>query len=130
MKIRTLFIFSLIFFSISSIIAYAIYCSGNMNTIAENQYERLYSDIAVNESKNISEYVKSIASSTAIVASDETIMNYAFYDAAEKNEAFKAAMSYLSPQTGIIRVLVIDKSTDVVSISAAADNDTGFRELF
>lgn len=127
MKIRTLFIFSLIFFSISSIIAYAIYCSGNMNTIAENQYERLYSDIAVNESKNISEYVKSIASSTAIVASDETIMNYAFYDAAEKNEAFKAAMSYLSPQTGIIRVLVIDKSTDVVSISAAADNDTGYR---
>lgn len=127
MKIRTLFIFSLIFFSISSMIAYAIYCSGNMNTIAENQYERLYSDIAVNESKNISEYVKSIASRTAVVASDETISSYAFYDNDEKNEAFKAAMNYLSPQTGIIRVVVIEKATDVVSISAASDNDTGYR---
>lgn len=127
MKIRTLFIFSLIFFSISSMIAYAIYCSGNMNTIAEKQYERLYSDIAVSESKNISEYVKSIASSTAIVASDETITNYAFYDTAEKNEAFKAAMGYLSSQTGIIRILVIDKATDVVSISASTSGDVGYR---
>lgn len=61
MKIRTLFIFSLIFFSISSIIAYAFYCSGTMNSIAEKQYERLYSDIALNESKNISEYVKNVS---------------------------------------------------------------------
>ncbi len=127
MKIRTLFIFWLIFFSISSIIAYAFYCSGTMNSIAEKQYERLYSDIAVNESKNISEYVKNVSSSASIVACDENIRNYAFYNTDEKNEAFESAMNYLSDQTGIIRVVVIEKSTGVVSISASNDANLAYK---
>ena len=127
MKIRTLFIFSLIFFSISSIITYAFYCSGTMNSIAEKQYERLYSDIAVNESKNISEYVKSVVSSASIVAYDEKLRNYAFYDIDEKNDAFETAMNYLSPQTGIIRVVVIEKSTGVVSISASNEANIAYK---
>lgn len=127
MKIRTLFIFSLIFFSISSIIAYAFYCSGTMNSIAEKQYERLYSDIALNESKNISEYVKNVSSSASIVACDDNIRNYAFYNTDEKNEAFESAMNYLSDQTGIIRIVVIEKSTGVVSISASNDANLAYK---
>ena len=119
MKIRTMFIFSLIFFAISSIITYAIYCCGTMNSLAEKQYERLYSDIALNESKNISEYVKSAVSSASVVAYDEKIRNYAFYDAEEKNEALESAKGYLSSQTGIVRIVVIQKANGVVSMSAS-----------
>ena len=127
MKIRTLFIFSLIFFVISSIIAYACYCCGSMNSIAEKQYERLYSDIAVNESKNISEYVKSVASSASVVSYDEKIKNYDFFDADEKNEALESAMGYLSSQTGIVRIVVIEKATGNISMSASGETAVSYK---
>lgn len=114
MKIRTLFIFALVFFSISSIIAYAIYCSGSMNKIAESQYEQLYSDIAANESKNISEYVKKLASNAAVVASDENISSFALNDAAAKSAAEETAKGYITQDTGIIRILILDKSGKTV----------------
>lgn len=121
MKIRTLFIFALVFFSISSIIAYAIYCSGSMNKIAESQYEQLYSDIAANESKNISEYVKKLASNAAIVASDENISSFSLNDTASKNAAEEAAMGYITQDTGIIRILLLDKAGKIVFSADGSD---------
>ena len=54
MKIRTLFILFLTFFSLASMIAYTVYSAGSMKKTAEVQYEQMYSDIAENESRVIS----------------------------------------------------------------------------
>ena len=51
MKIRTMFIFALVFFSISSIIAYAIYSSASLDTVAQQQFESLYSDVVGKEGR-------------------------------------------------------------------------------
>lgn len=126
MKIRTLFIFTLIFFSISSIIVYAVYCSSSMNNIAEKQYEKLYSDIAVNESKNISEYVKNISSSASVVASDEIIAGYNLNSYSDRDAAVEAAKGYIDSRTEIIRILVLNKSNEV-SISAANSGDVNYK---
>ncbi|MCM1055897.1 MAG: diguanylate cyclase [Bacteroides sp.] len=126
MKIRTLFIFALVFFSISSIIAYAIYCSSSMNNIAEKQYERLYSDIAVNESKNITEYVKSLSAAASVVASDENISGYSLSDSGARSAAAEAAEEYITSETGIVRVVVLNKSGEV-SFSAAKGEDVNYK---
>lgn len=126
MKIRTLFIFALIFFSISSIIAYAIYCSGSMNSIAENQYEQLYSDIAVNEGKNVEKYVNKLSSAAAIVAADKNISSFDMRDSNAKSAAENAAKEYIISETGIIRVVVLNASGEPV-ISAVNGDDVDYK---
>lgn len=126
MKIRTLFIFALIFFSISSIIAYAVYCSGSMNNIAERQYEQMYSDIAVNEGKNVEKYVSKLSAAAAIVAADKNISGFDMRDSGAKSTAVDAAREYITSGTGIIRVVVLNSSGEEV-ISAAEGTDVNYK---
>lgn len=122
MKIRTLFIFALIFFSISSIIAYAVYCSGSMNIIAERQYEQMYSDIAVNEGKNVEKYVNKLSAAASIVAADKNISGFDMRDSGAKSTAEDAAREYITSGTGIIRVVVLNSSgEEVISVADGAD---------
>lgn len=126
MKIRTLFLIALIFFSISSIITYAIYCSATMDGAAKTQYERIYSDIADNSADNVSEYVRAVNKAASIIAADGTISTFNLNDSAEASEAAEAAKAYIGKATGINRVIVMDKNGNVAA-TAAPDGDSGYR---
>lgn len=126
MKIRTLFLIALIFFSISSIITYAIYCSATMDGAAKTQYERIYSDIADNSADNVSEYVRAVNKAASIIAADGTISTFNLNDSAEASEAAEAAKAYIGKATGINRVIVMDKNGNVAA-TAALDGDSGYR---
>lgn len=124
MKIRTLFIFALIFFSVSSIIVYAVYSANSMGEAAKNQYEQLYSDIAVHESKNISEYVKSLYTSASVVAADANISSCNLKNSDDLKKASDAAYGYITPQTGIIRIVITDGSvTELLAESSEIEAD-------
>lgn len=126
MKIRTLFLIALIFFSISSIITYAVYCSATMDSLAKTQYERVYSDIADSSADNISEYVKTLHKSSVIIASDSVLASFNMSDSGAAAEAAETAKAYLSGDTGIKRILIMDKNGNVAA-SAAADSDVNYR---
>lgn len=126
MKIRTLFLIALIFFSISSIITYAVYCSATMDNVAKTQYERIYSDIAKNSADNVSEYVRMINNTSSIIASDRTLSAFKLSDSTEAAEAAEAAKAYMGEDTGIKRILIVDKNGNA-AVTAAPDDDVGYR---
>ena len=103
MKIRTLFILFLTFFSLASMIAYTIHSAGSMNDTAEAQYERLYADIAENEGKVVSEYVKKITSTASVLAYDAAISD----SNASAEDAMQQAKNYIKSSTGISRVAIL-----------------------
>ena len=111
MKIRTLFILFLTFFSLVSMIAYTVYSAGSMKKIAEAQYETLYSDIAENESRVISEYVKKITSTASVLAYDTVLSDSSSYN----DEAMQQAEGYLNTSTGITRIAVLDSSRQLTA---------------
>lgn len=125
MKIRTLFLIALIFFSISSIITYAVYCSATMEAVAKSQYERIYSDIAVSSADNVTEYVKSLHKASAIIASDKTLSAFNLSDGSAAAEAEEAAKAYVDGEAGINRIIVMDKSGNVV-VTAASGSDVNY----
>lgn len=126
MKIRTLFLIALIFFSISSIITYAVYCSATMDGVAKTQYERIYSDIASNSGDNVTEYVKSLHKASAIIASDGTLSTFNMSDNNAASEAAEAAKAYVDGDAGINRILIMDKNGNV-AVTAAAGSDVNYR---
>ena len=114
MKIRTTFILALSFFSLSSIIAYSVFSSINMNGSAERQYERLYSDIATSEGKNVTEYVKSVAGTSSVLASDTALTGFNMSDSGEMSTALETAETYINSATGIKRIVFLDSSDSLV----------------
>ena len=125
MKIRTLFILFLTFFSLSSMIAYTVYSAGSMNKTAEMQYERLYSDIAENESKVISEYVKKLSATASVLAYDSVIAGSNTGDSASLDSAVQQAANYLNPSTGISRIAILNSSKQL-----AACTESGYTLTF
>lgn len=111
MKIRTLFIFALLFFSLSSIITYAIYCSNTMSRVAQEQYERMYSSIVINEAAGVDTYVSTLSQTASIVAENETIKGFNLTDSAEIQSV---ADGYINSKTGISRIIVFDKNGNPV----------------
>lgn len=126
MKIRTLFLIALVFFSISSTITYAIYCSATMDGVAKAQYERIYSDIADNSADNVSELVKAVNKTASIIATDETVSSFNLSDSGEAAEAETAAKGYVNANTGINRIIIMNKNGDVI-VTAGSDDDSGYR---
>ncbi|MCM1299391.1 MAG: diguanylate cyclase [Firmicutes bacterium] len=126
MKIRTMFIFALVFFSISSIIAYAIYSSGSLNTVAQQQFESLYSDVVGNESRSITEYTKEISNIASIVGADEALAKADLKTAAGKKEASDAAKAYINNETGICRIVVVNKEGEEL-VTVSGENETDFK---
>lgn len=114
MKIRTMFIFALVFFSISSIIAYAVYSSASLNTVAEQQFESLYSDVVGNESRSMTEYTREIANVASIVGADETLAKFDMRATAGKIEAANQAKNYINSETGICRIVIVDNDGNAV----------------
>ncbi len=126
MKIRTLFIIALIFFSISSIITYAVYCSSTMSGVAKSQYERICSDIAVNEAENVSQYVKNLNSVTSIVAHNEALASSDLKNEDGRTAAIDTASAYLNGEAGIRRILILDKNGEIL-IEAAPSSDVNYK---
>lgn len=126
MKIRTMFIFALVFFSISSIIAYAIYSSASLDTVAQQQFESLYSDVVGNESRSITEYTKEIANVASIVGTDKALAEFDMNSSSDKNEAVKQAENYINGGTGICRIVVADKEGNEV-ITAESDDAAAYK---
>lgn len=122
MKIRTLFIFALLFFSLSSIITYAVYCSNIMNKVAEEQYERLYANIAVNETVGVDNYISTLTQSSSVLAQNETLKGFSLTDGTEAKNAADAAEAFVNADTGISRVIVFDKNGAVVAQTSNPDN--------
>lgn len=115
MKIRTLFILFLTFFSLSSMIAYTVYSAGSMNSSAEAQYELLYTDIANNESKVISEYVRKLSSTASVLAYDSAISDCDVSDSEALDGAIQQAKNYLNSSTGIDRIAILDSSNRLIA---------------
>ena len=115
MKIRTIFIFFLTFFSLASMIAYTIYSAGSMNDTAKAQYEQLYSDIAENESKVISEYVKKLTATASVLAFDSAIADCNVSDGDSLNNAIQQAGKYINSSTGISRIAILNGSKQLVA---------------
>lgn len=126
MKIRTLFIIALVFFSISSIITYAVYCSSTMENAAKTQYERVYSDIAGSSADNVSEYVRAVNKIASVVSSDTTLSSFDLNSETEVSEAADTAKNYLGTETGINRILVLDKNGNTV-VTAAPGSDVNYQ---
>ena len=115
MKIRTLFILFLTFFSLASMIAYTIYSAGSMNDTAKAQYEQLYSDIAENESRVISEYVKKLTATASVLTYDSAIADCRVSDGDSLNNAIQQAGNYINSSTGISRVAILNGSKQLVA---------------
>ena len=115
MKIRTLFILFLTFFSLSSMIAYAVYSAGSMNKNAEEQYELLYSEVAENESKVITEYVKKLTSTASVLAYDSLISDCDLSDKESLDAAMQQAESYMISTTAIVRIAMLDSSNRLIA---------------
>ena len=115
MKIRTLFILFLTFFSLSSMIVYTVYSAGSMSSSAEAQYELLYTDIAENESRVIAEYVKKLVSTTSVLAYDASISDCDINDSAALDGAIQQAENYLNSSTGIRRIAILDGSNRLIA---------------
>lgn len=126
MKIRTMFVFALVFFSISSIIAYAIYSSSSMNMVAQQQFEALYSDMVGNESKSVTEYTKEIANVASIVGADEVLAKFDMKNSSSKQEATAQAANYINSETGICRITVLDKDGNA-AVTAEGENASDFK---
>lgn len=126
MKIRTLFIFTLLFFSLSSIITYAIYCSNAMSSVAQSQFERMYSDIVANSAEGVNTYVNSLAQTAAVIAEDETIKSFKLTDKTEAENAGNAAEIYIDEKTNISRVVVFDKSGSCVFETSNPDGSKNY----
>lgn len=126
MKIRTLFLVALIFFSISSIITYAIYCSATMDSTAKAQYEQVYSDIADNSARNISEYVKTAHGVSAVIARDSALSAFNLSSSTEAKTAAETAGKYIGGDSGVKRILIMDKNGKV-AVTAAPDSDVSYR---
>lgn len=122
MKIRTMFIFALVFFSISSIIAYAVYSSASLNTVAQQQFESLYSDVVGNESRSVTEYTKEIANVASIVGADEVLSKFDMKSTGSRIEATTQAKNYINPETGVCRITVLDKDGNAMVV---AEGDSG-----
>lgn len=125
MKIRTLFILFLTFFSLSSMIAYTVYSAGSMSRTAEKQYEQLYSDIAENESKVISEYVKKLTATASVLVYDSAIAGSSAGDSASLDAAVQQAANYLNSSTGISRIAILNSSRQL-----AASTQSGYSLTF
>lgn len=125
MKIRTLFLIALIFFSISSTITYAVYCSATMEGVAKAQYERIYSDIADSSADNLSEYVRGLHRASAVIASDSLLSSFNMSDSDAVSEAAQAAKAYVDGDAGINRILITDKNGSA-AVTAAVNGDEGF----
>ena len=110
MKIRTLFILFLTFFSLSSMIAYAVYSANSMNKVADVQYEQLYSDIAENESKVISEYVRKLSSASSVLKYDSAISDIDISDRDALDSAMQQAETYIGSSLGIVRIGLLDSA--------------------
>lgn len=122
MKIRTLFIFTLIFFSISSVIAYTVYSSVNMSSMAETQYERLFSDVAKNEAVAVNEYVRTISTAASTIGRDPQLTGFSLSDSSAASETAEYAQRYTSSEEGmsINCITVLNSSWEVV---ASTDED-------
>ena len=120
MKIRTLFILFLTFFSLASMIAFTVYAAGSMNDTAAAQYEQLYSDIAENESKVIVEYVKKLTATSSVLTFDSAIADCKASDSTSLDSAVKEAKKYIGSSTGISRVAILNGSKQLV---ACTDRD-------
>lgn len=105
MKIRTIFILALTFFSLSSIIAYTVYCSFNMQQTAAKQYERMYSDVAEGEAELINEYVSTLTEKANALASDNVLMSFTADNTAE---AVERANDYIGDETDIKRIAFLN----------------------
>ncbi|MCH5201294.1 MAG: diguanylate cyclase [Oscillospiraceae bacterium] len=107
MKIRTLFILFLTFFSLASMIAYTVYSAGSMNNSAAVQYEQMYKDIAENESKAVSEYLKKLNATASVLTFDTAITFCSVYDKEALNTAMEQAEKYINSSTGIKRIAIM-----------------------
>ncbi len=123
MKIRTLFIITLLFFSLSSIITYAIYCSSTMNSVAKKQYEQMYSDVASNSADNISEYFKTVSKAATAIGNNDGIKALNITSKDGSDEAIKNADSYVEGGMGVTRILILNKNGDTVVSSTNADKE-------
>ncbi len=121
MKIRTMFIFALVFFSISSIIAYAIYTSSSLKAVAQQQFESLYSEVAGNEGKSVTEYAIETSSIASVIGTDSALSAFNLGNPAEAATAELAADKYVNSETGIIRIMILDKEGKTVA-SALGEN--------
>ena len=121
MKIRTLFILFLTFFSLASMIAYTVYSAGSMNAAAEAQYEQMYSDIAENESKVVSEYVRKLASTASVLAYDAVLTD----SGSSAEDAMQQAEKYLNASTGIKRIAILNSSKQLTACT-----DSGYSLTF
>ena len=121
MKIRTLFIFALLFFSLASIITYAVYCSNTMSSVAKTQFERMYSDIVSGGTTGVESYVGTLSQTAAIVAEDQGIKSFKLTDKTEADNAKAAAEIYVNDETGIARIIVFDKNNNAVFETANPD---------
>ena len=115
MKIRTLFILFLTFFSLSSMIAYTVYSAGSMKDSAQAQYELLYTDIANNESKVISEYVKKLSYTVSVLVYDSVISDCDISDGEALAAAIGQAENYLNSSTGISRIAILNGSKELIA---------------
>lgn len=128
MKIRTLFIFALLFFSLSSIITYAIYCSSTMNNTAKKQYERLCSDIVTNSSNSITSYFSALSKTASIIADDEALKSFDLKDAEAAESAETKGRDYVNDSSVITRIIVFNGDGASVSVSSA-HSDTKYFEF-
>lgn len=120
MKIRTLFILFLTFFSLAPMIAYTIYSASSMNITAETQYELMYSDIAENESKVISEYVKKLTSTASVLLFDSDIADCSTNNQASLDNAIQQSENYVDSSLGIERIAILSSSN---RLAACTDSD-------
>ena len=119
MKIRTLFILFLTFFSLASMISYTVYSAGSMSNTAAVQYEQMYRDIAENESKAISEYVKQLTATVSVLTFDISITECDVNDRVSLNNAIQQASNYINSSTGIKRIAILSGG----KLKACTDRD-------
>lgn len=116
MKIRSMLILALAFFSLASMIAYGIYFNINSSGTAQTQYDGFMSTIANVTSGTLNSYIDSVSSSAAKVKYNAAITGFI---SDEKNmdakaEALVAARTYVGDDTGISRIMILNSTANVL----------------
>ena len=136
MKIKTLMIIALSFFSIIPVIFYCIFMSNKMSESAQQQYSELIEEMAETGAENLNAYLDSIETIASQISSDKYIIaSVSSRDLETINSAREKALSYCNQNTGIKRIVVVNSNgksifcTDTNYQHYLTKEDIGYLEM-
>lgn len=129
MKIKTVLILSLIFFSLSSMIAYSVFYSVSIANTAKAQAEITYSSIVDSGKDNVGAYTQSIEATAKSAAINTAVAQIRANDNESITNATEALNLLVGTEAGISRVIILDGAQVIATTDPAYNDEIDFETL-